>query len=75
MAVLGCLFALAFAFGVNCLVAWLVMLLWNVIAHAYGLQPLTFWVSFCIMMLLNFVVALFKPNPAIQEWFDNNMKG
>lgn len=68
MVLLGCLLGLVFGFGINCLLAWIVMLLWNVVAHAYGLQPLTFWVSFCIMALINIIVGIFKPNPAIQEW-------
>lgn len=39
-------------------VAWLVMLLWNVIAGHFGLPVLTYWVSFAIVFLVSIIGKL-----------------
>ena len=56
------LLILLIAFGLDCFFAWIAMLLWNYIALAYSLPPVTFWVSFCIVLLLSFIGNLINPN-------------
>ena len=60
--VLACILALALAFGVWCLVAWLVMLLWNaVICGLWVVAPaLTFWKAFGLMLLVRLLFGGFK---------------
>ena len=63
---MGCLIfllALALVFGIDCGFAWLVMVLWNVIAGSYGFAELTFWPSFCGVVLLSIIAGIFKPLP------------
>lgn len=52
--VLACIFALALAFGMWCLGAWFVMLLWNaVVCGLWVVAPvLTFWKAFGLMLLV-----------------------
>ena len=53
--VVGCL---AIVFGLSCLQAWLVMLLWNWVAVSlFGAPTLSFWVSFGLCWLCS---LLFK---------------
>jgi hypothetical protein len=57
--IIGCvILALAVAFGVMCLQAWLVMLLWNWVAvGVFGAPVLKFWVAFGLTWLCS---LLFK---------------
>ena len=52
MTFLAIVFAVGVCFGIMCLQAWLVMLLWNWVAVALFNAPvLTFWVAFGLRML------------------------
>ena len=57
--IVGCvILALAVAFGVMCLQAWLVMLLWNWVAvGVFGAPVLKFWLAFGLVWLCS---LLFK---------------
>ena len=57
--IIGCvILALAVAFGVMCLQAWLVMLLWNWVAvGVFGAPVLKFWLAFGLVWLCS---LLFK---------------
>lgn len=53
------------AFGLWCLQAWLVMLLWNwVIVSLFGAPVLTFWLSFGLVWLCH---LLFKSGTKIKK--------
>jgi hypothetical protein len=57
--------ALAYTFGMMCLQAWLVMLLWNWIAvQLFGAPILTFWVAFGLRWLC---VLLFKSHVTVNK--------
>ena len=48
-------------FGLLCLKAWLVMLLWNWVAVSlFGVPVLTFWLSVGLVLLLHVLVGLVK---------------
>lgn len=67
--VLACIFALALAFGMGCLCAWLVMLLWNaVICGLWVVAPaLTFWKAFGLMLLVRLLLGGFKVNASSDD--------
>lgn len=65
----GCLFyicalllILALAFGLMCLEAWVVMLLWNfAMPYLWATAPqLPFWATLCLMILLNILTGGIK---------------
>ena len=57
--------ALALSFGMMCLKAWFVMLLWNWIAVGlFGAPVLTFWVAFGLRL---FCSLLFKSNVTVNK--------
>jgi uncharacterized membrane protein len=57
--------ALAWCFGVMCLQAWLVMLLWNWIAVGlFGAPVLSFWVAFGLRWLCS---LLFKSKTTVNK--------
>ena len=60
--VLACILVLALAFGLWCLGAWFVMLLWNaVICGLWVVAPaLTFWKAFGLMLLVRLLFGGFK---------------
>lgn len=60
--VLACIFALALAFGLFCLNAWLVMLLWNAVVCAIwvALPTITFWQSFGLVLIVRLILGGFK---------------
>ena len=60
--VLACIFILAFAFGIWCLGAWFVMLLWNaVICGLWVVAPaLTFWKAFGLILLVRLLFGGFR---------------
>ena len=60
--VLACILVLALAFGLWCLGAWFVMLLWNaVICGLWVAAPaLTFWKAFGLMLLVRLLFGGFK---------------
>lgn len=64
--ILGCvILALGFAFGVMCLQAWLVMLLWNWVAvGVFGAPVLKFWFAFGLVWLCS---LLFKGGVKIKH--------
>lgn len=54
--IISAILALGFVFGIVCLQAWLIMLLWNwVVVNLFGAPVLGFWVAFglrCLCFLL-----------------------
>lgn len=53
--ILGLAVALGIAFGIMCLSAWLIMLLWNAVLPAIigGVSIITFWQAFGIDLLVS----------------------
>jgi hypothetical protein len=61
--------AFAWCFGIMCLKAWFVMLLWNWIAVGlFGAPVLTFWVAFGLRLLCS---LLFKSNVTVNKKSEN----
>lgn len=60
--VLACILVLALAFGLFCLNAWLVMLLWNAVVCAIwvALPFITFWQSFGLVLIVRLIFGGFR---------------
>lgn len=60
--VLACIFVIALTFGLWCLCAWFVMLLWDaVICGLWAVAPaLTFWKAFGLMLLVRLLTGGFR---------------
>lgn len=60
--VLICILVLALAFGLFCLNAWLVMLLWNAVVCAIWVAApaITFWQSFGLILMVRLAFGNFK---------------
>ena len=58
----GCLGILLLAFGADCLIGWIFMLLWNWIAPIFWVSApiLTFWQGVGCVILLELIGSFFK---------------
>lgn len=59
---LACILVIALAFGLFCLNAWLVMLLWNAVVCSIwvALPSITFWQSFGLILIVRLIFGGFK---------------